>query len=42
MIRYRQIGVREQYAVYQSPGDDVMESLAGIVRDEGLGDVIVI
>lgn len=42
LIRYRQLGVREQYAVYQSPGDEVMESLAGIVRDEGLRDVIVI
>ena len=42
LIRYRQIGVREQYAVYQSPSDEVMERLAGIVRGEGLDDVIVI
>lgn len=42
LIRYRQIGVREQYAVYQSPGDDVMERLSDIVYSEGLRDVIVI
>lgn len=42
LIRYRQIGVREQYAIYQSPADDVMEKLADIVREEGLNDVIVI
>lgn len=42
LIRYRQIGVREQYAVYQSPGDAVMERLFNIARDAGLRDVIVI
>lgn len=42
LIRYRQIGVREQYAIYQSPADDVMEKLADIVREEGLNDAIVI
>lgn len=42
LIRYRKIGVREQYAVYQSPGDEVMGRLSDIVRDEGLSDVIVI
>lgn len=42
LIRYRQIGVREQYAVYQSPGDKVMERLSDIVQAEGLWDVIVI
>lgn len=42
LIRYRQIGVREQYAVYQSPGDEVMERLSDIVQAEGLRDVIVI
>lgn len=42
LIRYRQMGVREQYAVYQSPEDDVMEKLSAIARSEGLTDVIVI
>lgn len=42
LIRYRQIGVREQYAVYQSPSEEMMERLAGIARGEGLNDVIVI
>ena len=42
LIRYRQIGVREQYAVYQSPGDEIMERLSNIVYSEGLRDVIVI
>lgn len=42
LIRYRQIGVREQYAVYQSPSEEMMERLADIARSEGLDDVVVI
>ena len=43
LIRYRKIGVREQYAVVcRSPSEEMMERLADIVRSEGLDDVIVI
>lgn len=42
LIRYRQVGVREQYAIYQTPSNEVMERLSGIVRREGFTDVIVV
>lgn len=42
LIAYRPMGVREEYAHYQVPGNDYLEELAEILRTYGFKDIIII
>lgn len=42
LIAYRPMGVREEYAHYQVPGQDYLEALAEILRTYGFKDIIII
>lgn len=42
IIAYRPMGVREEYRVYQSPDAETLQRLAGIARQEGMEDIVLI
>lgn len=42
VIAYRPMGVREQYAHYQVPGQDYLRYLAELLRERGFEDIIII
>lgn len=42
LIAYRPMGVREAYSHYRIPGQEYLEELAGILREHGFGDIIII
>lgn len=42
LIKYRPIGVRQEYRSYESPTDDYMEQLKTIVLKNGIKDIVII
>nr|WP_238483723.1 YjjW family glycine radical enzyme activase [Anaerosporobacter faecicola] len=42
LIRFRPIGVREQYQNYQAPDDTFMEQLQTVARGHGITDIVII
>lgn len=42
LIAYRPMGVREIYSHYQVPGPALMQELAGILKQDGFEDIIII
>ncbi len=42
VISYRPMGVREEYSHYEIPSRTYLEYLAGILKDQGFKDVIII
>ncbi len=42
IIAFRPMGVRKEYAGYPVPDSNLLESLAGIAREEGIGKVVII
>ena len=42
VIAYRPMGVREIYSHYEVPSREYLEYLAGILREQGFEDIIII